>query len=268
MSIVDAIVIAVIQGITEFLPVSSSGHLVLTQHLLGLNQPNIMVFDVLVHFGTLLSLIIVLRKDIIAIMDSFFHALKSRKIKGTDKAEYFHLGIAVIVGSIPAGVAGLIFHDRVVEIFTDPKFAAMNIVITGLILFLTRLAKQAEGKKVGIIHSVFIGLAQVAAIMPGISRSGITISSALFLKVSPIQAARFSFLLSIPVILGASLLETYNLIAYGISMGYIEIIIGVFVSAIAGYCGIKLLMRVLEKGKFSWFSLYCLVVGIIGIFII
>ncbi|MBN1398055.1 MAG: undecaprenyl-diphosphate phosphatase [Bacteroidetes bacterium] len=268
MSIVDAIVIAVIQGLTEFLPVSSSGHLVLTQYLLGLNEPHIMVFDVMVHFGTLLSLVIVMRKDIIGIADSFFHVIKSGKVKETDKKEYFKLGVAVIIGSIPAGAAGLVFHDRVVEIFTDPKFAAMNIVITGLILFLTQLAKPIEGKKVGIITSMLIGLAQVAAIMPGISRSGITISSALFLNISPIQAARFSFLLSIPVIFGASLLETYNLIAYGITIGYLEIIIGIIVSAASGYCGIKLLMRVLEKGKFSWFSLYCLVIGIIGIFII
>jgi undecaprenyl-diphosphatase len=140
-------------------------------------------------------------------------------------------------------------------------------VITGLILFLTRLAKPLKGKKVGILSSIIIGLAQMVAILPGISRSGSTMSAALFLKISPVQAARFSFLLSIPVIAGATLLATCKLIADGTTIGYLQIVIGIAISAIAGYVAIKLLLRIMEKGKFSWFSLYCLVIGIFGIFI-
>ena len=269
MSLFDAVLLAVLQGFTEFLPVSSSGHLVLAQQLLHLHNPQIVSFDIFVHFGTLISVVIVFWKDIIEIMRSFVHAMTTNKTKEEHrKTEYYHLGMAIIVGSIPAGVIGLAFHRQVEEIFTDPKFVAMNIVITGLILFLTRLAKPVRGKKVGIFSSIIIGLAQTVAILPGISRSGLTISTALFLKVSPVQAARFSFLLSIPVIAGATLLAAYQLIADGTTIGYLQIIIGIAVSTLAGYIAIKLLLQIMEKGKFSWFSLYCLVIGIFGIFIL
>jgi len=247
--------------------VSSSGHLVLAQQLLNLHHPQIMSFDVFVHFGTLVSVVVAFWKDIIEILTSFFKAFPSFKSKDEHrKTEYFRLGIAILIGSIPAGVVGLAFHQQIEEIFTDPKFVAMNIVITGLILFLTRLAKPVRGRKVGMVSSIIIGFAQMAAILPGISRSGSTMSAALFLKISPMQAARFSFLLSIPVIAGATVLETYKLIAYGTTLGFMQISIGIVLSAISGYVAIKLLLHIMEKGKFSWFSLYCLVIGIIGIF--
>lgn len=267
MSVFDAVLLAVLQGLTEFLPVSSSGHLVLAQQLLNLHNPQIVSFDIFVHFGTLISVVIVFWNDIIEILRSFIKALTTFKAKEEHrKTEYFHLGIAIVIGSIPAGIIGLAFHRQIEEIFTDPKFVAMNIVITGLILFLTRLAKPVKGKKVGILSSMIIGFAQMVAILPGISRSGLTMSAALFLKISPVQAARFSFLLSIPVIAGATLLKAYTLIALGTTIGLLQIIIGIAVSAIVGYVAIKVLLRIMEKGKFSWFSLYCLVIGIFGIF--
>jgi undecaprenyl-diphosphatase len=267
--VLDAVILAVLQGLTEFLPVSSSGHLVLAQKLLNLHDPQVVLFDVFVHFGTLISVVIVFWNDIIEILRSFFKAIKKFQAKEEHKkTEYFHLGIAIIIGSIPAGVVGLAFNRQIEEIFTDPKFVAMNIVITGLFLFLTRLAKPVKGKKVGILSSILIGLAQTVAILPGISRSGLTMSTALFLKISPVQAARFSFLLSIPVIAGATLLETYKLAVYGTTIGSLQIVIGITLSAVAGYVAIKLLLHIMEKGKFSWFSLYCLVIGIIGIFFI
>jgi undecaprenyl-diphosphatase len=267
LSVFDAVLLAVLQGLTEFLPVSSSGHLVLAQQLLNLHNPQIVSFDIFVHFGTLISVVIVFWNDIIEILRSFIKALTTFKAKEEHrKTEYFHLGIAIVIGSIPAGIIGLAFHRQIEEIFTDPKFVAMNIVITGLILFLTRLAKPVKGKKVGILSSMIIGFAQMVAILPGISRSGLTMSAALFLKISPVQAARFSFLLSIPVIAGATLLKAYTLIALGTTIGLLQIIIGIAVSAIVGYVAIKVLLRIMEKGKFSWFSLYCLVIGIFGIF--
>ncbi len=267
MSVLDAVLLAVLQGLTEFLPVSSSGHLVLAQQLLNLHDPQIVSFDVFVHFGTLISVVIVFWNDIIEILRSFIKAFTTFKAKEEHKkTEYFHLGIAIVIGSIPAGVIGLAFHRQIEEIFTDPKFVAMNIVITGLILFLTRLAKPVKGKKVGILSSIIIGFAQMVAILPGISRSGLTMSAALFMKISPVQAARFSFLLSIPVIAGATLLKAYTLIAFGTTIGFLQIIIGIAISAIVGYVSIKLLLRIMEKGKFSWFSLYCLMIGIFGIF--
>jgi undecaprenyl-diphosphatase len=133
---------------------------------------------------------------------------------------------------------------------------------------LTRLARPVEGKKIGIVSSFIIGLAQMVAILPGISRSGSTMSTALYLRISPIQAARFSFLLSVPVIAGAALLEGYKLIKDGNTFGVMPLFVGTVVSAIAGYFAIKVLFKIMEKGKFSWFSFYCLILGILGILFI
>jgi len=269
LSILDAVLLAILQGITEFLPVSSSGHLVLAQQLLNLQDPQLLTFDVFVHFGTLISVVIVFWKDILEMMRSFFSAIAFFKFKEHyEDKEHFRLGIAILIGSIPAGVIGLTYRQQIEDAFTDTKLVAMNLVITGLILFLTRLARPIEGKKVGIISSIVIGFAQAIAILPGISRSGSTMSAALYLKISPLQAARFSFLLSVPVIAGAALLEIVALIKHGTNIGFLPILVGTFTAAIAGYAAIKLLLRIMEKGKFSWFSFYCLAIGILGIIFI
>jgi undecaprenyl-diphosphatase len=266
VSVFDAMILAVIQGFAEFLPISSSGHLVFAQELLNIHNPEIVSFDVFIHFGTLISVVIFFFKDIIEILRSFFKACITFHIKEEYvRTEYFRLGIAIVLGSIPAGVIGFLFHRQIEEIFIDPKFAAMNIVITGLILFLTRLAKPTEGKKVSIFSSIIIGLGQAIAILPGISRSGLTMSIALFLKISPVQAARFSFLLSIPVIIGAAMFEAAKMIEHGTTIGSLPIVVGIVLSALTGYVAIKLLLHIMEKGKFSLFSLYCLGIGILGI---
>jgi undecaprenyl-diphosphatase len=269
VSVFDAILLAILQGMTEFLPVSSSGHLVLAQHMLNLHGPQIVEFDVFVHFGTLISIVMIFKKDIFEMLRSIFEAGTTLQFKNEyDTKEYFRLAIAVLVGTIPAGVVGLLFRQQIQETFTDPKFAAMNIVITGLILFLTRLAKPEKGKMVGIVSSLIIGIAQAIAILPGISRSGTTMSTALYLKINPVQAARFSFLLSVPVIAGAALLESYQIVQQGTALGFLPILVGVVISAGAGYVAIKLLLKIMEKGKFSLFSFYCLAIGIVGIFFI
>jgi len=269
VSILDAVLLAILQGFTEFLPVSSSGHLVLGQQLLSLHNPQLLTFDVFVHFGTLISVVVIFWTDIIGMLDSFFKVLGTFKFKEEYKSsEHYRLGVSILLGSIPAGVIGLAYHHQVEEAFTDPKLVAMNLVITGLILFLTRLAKPIEGKRIGIVSAIIIGFAQAVAILPGISRSGSTISTALYLKHSPVQGARFSFLLSVPVIAGAALLEGYQLLKHGTTIGWAPILAGTVVSAIAGYIAIKLLLRIIEKGKFSWFAFYCLAIGTLGIIFI
>ncbi len=269
MSIIDAILLAVLQGLTEFLPISSSGHLVLAQHLLDLNSYDMISFDVFVHFGTLISVFVIFRKDIVEIIKAFVKASVSIKITQEYKSnEYFRQGVAILIGSIPAAVIGIFFREAIEATFKDPKLAAVNLVITGLILFLTRLAKPTEGKQVGIISAFVIGIAQAVAILPGISRSGTTISAAIYLKIPPVKAARFSFLLSLPVIAGAALLEGYRLFENNSDIGLMPILVGTIVAAIAGYFAIKILLRITEKGKFRWFAFYCLILGIIGIIFI
>jgi undecaprenyl-diphosphatase len=269
LSVIDAVLLAILQGFTEFLPVSSSGHLVLVQEILNLHDPQMIIFDVFVHFGTLISVVFVFWKDLLEILKSFVNAFKAMKLKKEyEKTEHFRLGFAIIIGSIPAGIIGLLYRHPIEEAFKDPKLVAVNLVITGLILFLTRLAKPVYGKKVGMISAFVIGIAQAVAILPGISRSGSTMSTALYLKISPILAARFSFLLSVPVIAGATLLEGAKLFKYGNTLGIMPLLVGTTVSAIAGYYAIKVLLKIMEKGKFSWFSFYCLTIGILGILFI
>jgi len=269
LSLFHAVLLAILQGFTEFLPVSSSGHLVLAQELLNLHDPQMLIFDVFVHFGTLISVIFIFWKDLLEILRSFAKAFTAVKLKRDyEKTEHFRLGVAIIIGSIPAGIIGLLYRHEIEAAFTDPKLVAMNLVITGLILFLTRLAKPIKGKKVGLVAAFIIGLAQAVAILPGISRSGSTMSTALYLKISPMLAARFSFLLSVPVIAGAALLEGYKLFKNGNTLGTMPLVVGTAVSAIAGYFAIKMLLKIMEKGKFSWFSFYCLTIGILGILFI
>jgi undecaprenyl-diphosphatase len=269
MSILDALILGLVQGLTEFLPVSSSGHLVMGQYLLNLQDTGMLSFDVYVHFGTLISVCIIFRKDILEMILATWRALHTGTMKSSyESNEYVRMSLAIIVGSIPAAIIGLMYHDQIEEAFKDPKLVAVNLVITGLILFLTRLPKPTEGKRLGLVSGFIIGLAQSVAILPGISRSGSTISAALFLKLSPGTAARFSFLLSIPVIAGAALLEAGSVIRQGMENGFGPFIIGMVAAAAAGYVSIKVLLRLIERGKFSWFAFYCFAVGIAGILFI
>lgn len=266
MSILQAAFLGLVQGLTEFLPVSSSGHLVLARQLLNVSNPEMLSFDVYVHFGTLISVCIIFRNDIGHIVMSFWDAARTQAWKAAyDTNEYVRLGAAIIVASVPAAIIGLKYHDQIAEAFRDPKLVSVNLVITGLFLFLTRFPKAVEGKRIGIISGFIIGIAQSVAILPGISRSGSTIGTALFLRLSPSLAARFSFLLSVPVIAGAALLESRTVVRQGMEMGFVPFIVGLLAAALMGYFSIKLLLRIIERGRFSWFAFYCFVIGIAGI---
>lgn len=267
MTILQAVILGIVQGLTEFLPVSSSGHLVLVEHLLRVPASDDITFEVFVHFGTLVSVVVVLWNDIVQITRSFLEALKKPDVVVKYREnEYFRLAIFIIVGSIPAAIVGIKFEESVSAAFTDPKLVAVMLVLTGLVLFLTRLVSESGRRRIGIVSALVIGIAQAVAIVPGISRSGSTISAGMFLKIPPLQAARFSFLLSVPVIAGATLLKTIGIFENGVSFDYLlPILIGTVVSFGSGYFAIKFLLRIVEKGRFSVFAFYCLFVGTIGI---
>ncbi len=268
MTILEAFILGLVQGFTEFLPVSSSGHLVLAQHALDL-RGELLSFDIFVHFGTLLSVVLYFWKDILAVAVSTTRATFSMHWKKAFRDdENARMGFALIVATIPAGAVGLLYRDAIEAAFADPKLVAMNLVITGLILFLTRLARSNPAKRIGIVSGFLIGIAQAFAILPGISRSGSTISSALYLKITPVQAARFSFLMSIPVIGGASLLETMKIVKHGTDAGLLPLAVGTLAAALSGYVSIKLMLNIVQRGKLNWFALYCLVVGVLGILFI
>lgn len=268
MSVLNAIILGAVQGLTEFLPVSSSGHLVLAEHLLGVPVSDDVTFEVFVHFGTLLSVLTALWpevKEIFRAMAGGVMNLQHIPVLYREN-EHFRAAPLIIVASVPAAIVGLKFENQIAGAFTDPKLVAVMLVLTGLILFLTQLVKAGGVKRVGVFSGLLIGIAQAFAIIPGISRSGSTISTALYLGIAPIKAARFSFLLSVPVIAGATLLKTIDIIQEGISLtGLAPILAGTAVAFGSGYFAIRFLLTIIEKGRFSVFSFYCLTVGTLGI---
>jgi undecaprenyl-diphosphatase len=268
MNFFDALILGLLQGLTEFLPVSSSGHLVLGQKVLGVLQADNITFEIFVHFGTLFSILVIFWKDIWQIFLSLLGGIKQPgKIPSFLKEnEHFRLAVLIVVGSIPAAVVGLMFKPHVERAFSDVNLVGVMLIVTGLVLFLTRLARPKPDKKVSWGTAILIGLAQAFAILPGISRAGMTISAGLFAGVAREQAARYSFLLALPAIFGATLLETFEISGAPIEKDFILVlIVGTVAAFIAGYVAIKTVFIVLKRDKFSYFSFYCLTVGLIVI---
>ena len=176
------------------------------------------------------------------------------------------LGGFLLFASIPAALGGLRFEDSISAAFQDPKLVSVMLIVTGLILYLTRLARPREDKRLTMTSSFLIGCAQAVAIIPGISRSGSTISTAMYLRITPVRAARFSFLLALPVIAGGTLLHVKDLIVEGGGAeGALPIALGTITAFVSGYVAIRFLLRLVEKGKFRVFSIYCLIAGTLGI---
>ncbi len=259
MSMLQAIFLGVVQGLTEFLPVSSSGHLVFFQSLLGLKEPPIF-FDVMVHVGTLLAVVVYFRTDIWKIIEGIGSAL--RKKEGNQ--EGVKLLLFIILASIPTGLMGLLFRDWFESFFSKPQWVGGMLILTGLVLWFTRFVK-GEGRplpRMEWVDAVFIGIAQGLAIIPGISRSGATISIGLFCGLDRELSGKFSFLLSIPAILGATLLEMKKVD----SMGSLwPILFGSVVAFGVGILALTFLIRIIKIEKIFNFSYYCCGMGILMI---
>lgn len=267
MTIIQAIILGLIQGITEFLPVSSSAHLVLAESILHVQKQGI-TFEVFVHFGTLLAVVVAFWPDIAEMFSSALrwlsHPAKSKILWSTDRG--FRLLVLLIIGTIPAGFIGVLFDKTIEEAFSDPLFVSFMLLITGVILVFSRLGKVRRQNPT-VLDSILIGLSQAFAIIPGISRSGSTISAGILLGVEKSEAARFSFLLALPVILGAFILKL-RAVLVGPAVPNEEILtlgIGMLVAFISGYFAIIFLLDLVKKGKFSWFAVYCFIVGFVGI---
>ena len=265
MTILEAVILGVIQGITEFLPVSSSGHLALMQHFLGLREPQVF-FDVMLHLGTLGAVIITYRRSIRELAGASLLALTNRQfyrrpiltIKGSTDLKLIWF---ILLGSVPTGAIAIVFKQQLESIFVKPTVVAMMLMTTGVILQLPRLRRNTvEGDcPVRFWHSPLIGIAQGLAITPGISRSGATITLALLLGSTPKRAARFSFLLSIPAILGAVLLKLKDV--GSISVNPMAVVFGTLTAFVVGYIALRLLLAALDRGKFTGFSYYCFALG-------
>ncbi len=248
MDLLKVVILAVVQGITEFLPISSSGHLVIFQHFMDIKEG--LTLDIFLHFGTLLAVILVFWKDVKGMI--------------TFRKEYRKLTYYILVGSIPAGLIGILFEDVFERLFTNITIVGFALLVTGTLLWLSDRVQNEERnlKKMKLSDALVIGFAQAFAIIPGISRSGATIVGGLFKGLERKLAAKFSFLLSIPVIAGATLLEARNLFRTGpgsITAG--EILSGTLTAALAGYFSIKLLLKLIQQEKLSIFAYYCWLLG-------
>ena len=248
MTFIEAIILGVTQGLTEFLPISSSGHLVIMQHLLNI-QSNGNEFEVLVHIGTLGSIFVVFFQDLQSLTSDF----KSKR----NRLYIFYLFIA----STPAALAGILLKDYFESFFDNYHSVSKALMFTGIILILSYFFKP-KNKKINFLTSIIIGFFQALAIIPGISRSGMTISFALLLGINAKDAAKFSFLMAIPVIGGAgflTLLDSYDNFSFPASQAFAALTS----SFLVGIFALKWLLNWLGEGKFHYFGFYCCVVSIL-----
>lgn len=280
MSYIEAIIMGFIQGLTEFLPVSSSGHLALSRHILGLELDNIL-FEVLLHFGTLIAIIAVYFKDVVnlvvegvGIIFSFFkylilkglslfdHNIKMNKIINSSYRKFVML---IIVATIPTAIIGFLFEATVEKMYNSLIVPGISLVITGLLLFTTNKLKSGYKKQdtMPMRDAIILGVFQGFAVLPGISRSGSTIVAGLLRGLNKEFAVKFSFLMSLPAVFGAMLLQFKDIPLADISTVITpQYIVGTIISAVVGYICIKALIAMVQKNKFHYFAYYCWIVGI------
>ena len=264
MSLLKSLILGLVQGLTEFLPISSSGHLVLAEEVLKVTKQGV-TFEVFLHFGTLLAVLIAFKEDIKRMLLAVIGVMGSKSLKLAYNNIYFKLFVLILWGSIPAALVGFLFKDLLESAFEEPILVSVMLLVTGMLLFLTRFVKSSS-HGLGIKVSFLIGIAQAFAIIPGISRSGATISTGLFWGIPREEAARFSFLLAIPAILGATLLKTKELIASPPQLSEaLQLSLGTVTAFVSGYIAIKILLDVVRRGKLHRFSYYCFALGILGL---
>ena len=258
-----SIVLGAIQGFTEFLPVSSSGHLVIAQSLFGIQVPGI-TFEVMVHLGTLMAVVAFYWTDIWRIIGALFREIfGSGRKKGVWRNCESRLAVLVLAGTVPAAIAGLALKDRIDQAFASPFLVGAALLITGLVLWTSEGEKKGRRKEADLKlgDALAVGIAQAFAITPGLSRSGLTISTALRRRIDRPLAARLSFLLSIPAVGGAALLDIYGVYKTKAQLPWAQIGFGTLASFITGLVAIRLIVGVIKSGKFRYFAVYCWVVG-------
>lgn len=259
MTIVEAIILGILQGLTEFLPVSSSGHLEIGGYLLDIEATDNILFAIVVHAATALSTIVVFRKDISAIIKEFF------EFKNNEATQYV---FKIILSMIPVGIVGIFFEDQVDDFFGGKiVFVGSMLLVTALLLLFTHFYKGKEGS-VTYPKAFIIGLAQAFAILPGISRSGATISTALLLDVERSKAARFSFLMVIIPILGAAFLKVISFVKEPVAAegaSGLVLTMGFLAAFFSGLFACSWMVNIVKRGKLYYFAIYCFIVGMIAI---
>lgn len=260
MDFVEALILGIVQGLTEFLPVSSSGHIELAKGILKTNiKEGSMLMTVVLHFATALSTVVIFRKDVAEIIKGLFQFKNN---------ESFQFSLKVVLSMIPAAIIGVAFNDQIEALF-DGNFLLVGIMllVTAILLFFADKAKNTT-KDVSIISAIIIGISQAIAILPGVSRSGATISTSVLLGVDRTKAARFSFLMVVPLIFGKMAKDVLSDEFTTTSIEAMPLIIGFFAAFLTGLLACKWMIALVKKSKLVYFSIYCLIAGTYALFIL
>jgi len=252
----EALILGIVQGLTEFLPVSSSGHLELGKHLFGIDAESNFYYTIAVHGATVLSTLVVFRKEIVDIFRGLF------RFRYNEETEYT---VKLIISMIPVGVAGFLFKDFFENMFNGNMIAlGVQFIITAGLLFLTLLFRPGV-RPIGYLDSFIIGIAQAIAVVPAISRSGATIAAGLMLGNRKEEIARFSFLMVLVPVIGANLMEFTSKGSQHSDAGVGVIVLGFISAFIAGYFACKWMVELVKRSKMTWFAIYCAAAGIFSI---
>jgi undecaprenyl-diphosphatase len=269
MSYLTAVLMGLIQGIAEFLPISSSGHLAIFQNFFGMSdvEHDYMLFDVLLHLGTLIAVFAAYWKDIGELLREFFTMVHLRRLPAGERPDYpaRRMILLLIVATLPL-VLVLPVKDHVESLYSNTFFVGFALIVTGLMLFFSdRMRRGSKTERnVTILDAVIVGIGQALAVMPGISRSGTTISVGMTRSFDREFAVRFSFLLSIPAVLGANILSLADALKEKTDWSLLPMyLVGVAVAAVSGYLCIRLLRYIAKKGSFGWFAYYCWGAGLL-----
>lgn len=260
MDWLQALVLGIIQGLTEYLPVSSSGHLAIGSYLFGIDGEENLAFTVLVHVATVMSTFVVLWKEIDWILKGLF------KFKMNDETKYF---LNIVVSMIPIGIVGVFFKDTVEEIFgSGLLIVGCCLLLTAVLLTFSYYAKPRQRENISMKDAFIIGLAQACAVLPGLSRSGSTIATGLLLGNKKEKLAQFSFLMVIPPILGEALLDVLKAAkgeeAFG-DISVLPLVVGFIAAFVSGCLACKWMINIVKKGKLIYFGIYCAIVGAVTI---
>lgn len=260
MSWLEALVLGLIQGLTEYLPVSSSGHLAIGAALFGINGEDNLTFTIMVHVATVLSTLVILWKEIDWILKGLF------KFQMNEETKYF---INIVISMIPVGIVGVFFKDKVEEVFgSGLLIVGIMLIVTAALLTFSYFAKPRQRENISPLHAFIIGLGQALAVLPGLSRSGTTIATGLLLGDKKEKMAQFSFLMVIPPILGEALLDLLKGMkgeeALG-GIGTFPMIVGFLAAFISGCLACKWMINIVKKGKLVYFGIYCAIAGLITI---
>ena len=263
ISWLQALILGILQGLTEYLPVSSSGHLAIGQALFGLQDgESNLAFTVLLHVATVLSTVVILWSEIVWLFKDLF------KFKWNEGTKYI---VNILISMIPVAIVGFFFKDKIEEVFGSGLFiVGIMLLVTAALLTFSYFAKPRQKEHISPVHAFIIGIAQACAVMPGLSRSGSTIATGLLLGNKKEKLAQFSFLMVIPPILGEALLDTKDILEVGFSeamagLSPVAAMVGFLAAFISGCFACKWMINLVKKGKLVWFAVYCAIVGIIAI---